>query len=127
MGEQAQTVAEETKHRTVLLVDDADDVRLTTKWFLCSFGFAVDSARNAEEALALFNANVHDVIVTDNRMAGMTGLEMAHVIKMRSPLTPVIMFAREAPRDKSCLDGVIQRPAHLLRLIESLDRVLLGR
>ncbi len=113
--------------KTILLVDDGDDIRVTTRWFLTSFGFAVDAARTAEEALALFNPAIHDVVVTDNSMPGMTGAEMAHVIKMRSSSTPVLMYSGNPPDDRSCLDVVIQRPTHLLTLKEAVDKLLVAR
>jgi CheY-like chemotaxis protein len=113
-----------TSVKTILLVDDQDDCRLTTKWFLANFGYAVDSARGAEEALALFDPRVHDLIVTDNSMPGMTGAEMAHIIKMRSPGTPVLMYTALPPEERSCLDAVVQRPTHLLALKEAVDRLL---
>jgi CheY-like chemotaxis protein len=110
--------------RTILLVDDSDDLRVTTKWFLSNFGFAVESVRSAEEALALFDPKTHDVIITDNSMSGMTGAEMAHIIKLRSPSTPVLMYTGRPPEDRSCLDVVIQKPAHMLALKEGVDRLL---
>src|SRR5215469_9559021 len=48
--------------KTILLVDDADESRLTTKWFLASFGYAVESVRDAGEGLSLFDPKVHDVV-----------------------------------------------------------------
>jgi CheY-like chemotaxis protein len=113
--------------KTILLVDDQDACRVTTKWFLTNFGYAVDSARGAEEALALFDPKVHDLIVTDNTMQGMTGGEMAHIIKLRSPSTPVLMYTGQAPDDRSCLDGVVERPTHLLTLKEAVDRILVPK
>jgi CheY-like chemotaxis protein len=110
--------------KTILLVDDADDCRVTTKWFLSNFGYSVDSVRSAEEALVLFNPEIHDVIVTDNSMPGMTGAEMAHIIKLRSPSTPVLMYTGLPPNDRSCVDLVVQRPTHLLALKEGLERLL---
>jgi CheY-like chemotaxis protein len=110
--------------KTILLVDDGDACRVTTKWFLTNFGYAVDAARTAEEALALFNPAIHDLVVTDNSMPGMTGAEMAHVIKMRSPSTPVLMYTGHPPDDRSCLDRVIQRPTHLLALKDAADELL---
>jgi CheY-like chemotaxis protein len=110
--------------KTILLVDDADDCRVTTKWFLTNFGYAVDSVRNAEEALALFDPTNHDLVVTDNAMPGMTGAEMAHVIKLRSPSTPILMYTGHPPDDQSCLDLVVQRPAHLLTLRDAADKLL---
>jgi len=113
--------------KTILLVDDEDESRVRTKWFLTNFGYLVDSAPGAEEALAVFDPKIHDVVVTDNTMPGMSGAEMAHVIKLRSPSTPVLMYTGMAPDDLSCVDLVIQRPAHMLALKEGVDKLLAGR
>jgi DNA-binding NtrC family response regulator len=112
--------------KTVLLVDDHDDCRVTTKWFLSNFGFAVDSARNAEEALAIFDPKLHDIVITDNLMPGLKGTEMAHIIKLRSRSTPVVMYTGFPPEDQSCLDVVIERTAHLLVLKEAVEKALAG-
>jgi CheY-like chemotaxis protein len=110
--------------RTVLLVDDAYESRLVTKWFLSYFGYVVDSVRTAEEALGIFDPRIHDAVLTDNSMEMMSGLEMAHIIKLRSPSTPVIMHSTLPPEDRSCLDLVVQKPAHVLDIKEALDRLL---
>ena len=112
---------------TILLVDDDSEIRISTKWILTNFGYVVDTAPNAEEALTLFDPKVHDVVVTDNSMPGMSGLEMAHIIKMRSPSTPVLMYTGRAPDDSSCVDLVVQRPAHMLALKEGVDKLLAAR
>lgn len=112
--------------KTILLVDDQDGNRIMTKWFLNNFGYTVESARSAEEGLSVFSPKVHDLIITDNSMPGMTGAEMAHIIKLRSPTTPVVMFTGAPPADRSCLDLVLQRPMHLLRLKEAVDQLLSG-
>ena len=106
------------------MVDDRDDCRITTKWFLTNFGYAVESARCAEEALGLFDAKIHDLIITDNSMPGMSGAEMAHIIKLRSPFTPIIMYTGTVPEDHSCLDLVVEKPAHLMILKEAVDIIL---
>ncbi len=111
----------------VLLVDDTDESRLTSKWFLAYFGYEVDSVRSAEEALALFDPAIHDIVITDNTMPAMSGAEMAHIIKLRSPLTPVLMYSGSTPADVSCLDAVIQKPAHLFELKRGIDALLAGR
>jgi DNA-binding NtrC family response regulator len=112
------------KSRTVLLVNDRDDCRLTTKWFLGSFGLLVESARTAEEALVVFDPKIHDLVITDNSMPGMSGVEMAHIIKLRSPLTPVLMCTGEKTEEASCVDLVLQRPVHLLRLKDEAERLI---
>src|SRR5450432_4678650 len=98
--------------RTVLLVDDNVDTRLLTKMFLNNFGYEVDSADSAGEALARFNPALHDLVLTDNSMEGMTGGEMAHIIKLRSPSTPVVMCTGNPPNDCSSIDAVIKKPTH---------------
>jgi len=112
------------KLKTVLLVDDRDDCRLTAKWFLGTFGFEVESAHNAEEALAVFDPKIHDLVITDNSMPGMSGVEMAHIIKLRSPLTPVLMYTGHPPGDTSCVDLVLERPVHPLVLKDSAERLI---
>jgi CheY-like chemotaxis protein len=112
--------------KTVLLVDDVDASRIMAKWFLSNFGYEVEPVRTAEEALVLFNPEVHDAVITDNSMPCMTGEEMAHIIKLRSPATPVIMYSGLPPEDRSCLDVVIQKPAHLMMLKDALDTLFSG-
>jgi CheY-like chemotaxis protein len=124
---QSASKSANTALKTILLVDDNDGCRVTTKWFLTNFGYAVEAVRSAEEALALFKPNIHDVVVTDNTMPGMTGQEMAHVVKLRSPRTPVLMYSGAPPDDRSCLDLVIQRPTHLIALKEAVDRLAMAQ
>ena len=85
------------------------------------FGFVVESARSAEEALAVFDPRIRDLVITDNFMPGLSGVEMAHVIKPRSAGTPFLMYSRHVPEDTSCPDIVVQRPMHLLRIKDAAD------
>jgi CheY-like chemotaxis protein len=110
--------------RTILLVDDNDDIRVLTKWFFDNVGYVVDTARSAEEALSRFDPRTHDLILTDNSMGGMSGAELAHVIKMRSPSTLIVMFTGNPPQDASCIDTLIPKPASLLDVKEAMDKLL---
>lgn len=114
----------ESQLKTVLLVDDNVDTRLLTKMFLNNVGFEVDSANSASEALARFDPALHDLVLTDNTMEGMTGGEMAHIIKLRSPATPVVMCTGYPPNDCSSVDTVIKKPTHLLAIKEAIDKLL---
>jgi CheY-like chemotaxis protein len=110
--------------KTILLVDDTDESRSITKWFLGSLGYMVHSLPNAVEALAVFNPCVHALVVTDNSMPGMTGHELAHIVKMRSPSTPVLMYSGNFPADRSGLDSVVQKPRQMVALREAINRLL---
>jgi len=110
--------------KTVLLVDDNIDMRLLTKMFLNNVGYEVDSANSASEALARFNPSHHDLVLTDNSMEGMTGAEMAHIIKLRSPSTPVVMCTANPPNDVSSIDEIIEKPTQLLAIKDAIDKFL---
>jgi CheY-like chemotaxis protein len=110
--------------KTVLLVDDNVDTRLLTKMFLNNFGYEVDSADCPSEALSRFNPTIHDLVLTDNSMPGMTGIEMAHIIKLRSPSTPVVMCTGNPPHDASSVDVMIKKPTHLFAIKDAVDKLL---
>ena len=82
----------------ILVVDDNDVSRITTRWFLSNLGFEVESARNGEEGLEVFYRGLHDLVITDNSMPGMSGAEMAQAIKARSPGTPILMYSGKPAR-----------------------------
>ena len=109
--------------KTILLVCARDESRIALKWFLSTSGYVVDAIRGAQEAVAVFDSGVHDMVVTDNPDSGMTGTEMAHIIKLRSPSTPVVMYAGQLPSDCSCLDLVIEHSHHMVVLKTGLDRI----
>jgi CheY-like chemotaxis protein len=117
----------ESKAKTVLIVDDDDDTRILTKMFLNNFGYEVESANSTSEALARFDPSLHDVVLTDNSMEGMTGGEMAHIIKMRSPGTPIVMCTGSPPSDCSPIDVVIKKPTFLLAIKDAIDKLVVAR
>lgn len=114
----------ESQLGTILLVDDDVDIRLLTKEFLNNFGYVVDCANSGVEALARFNPTLHDLVLTDNSMPGMTGGEMAQAIKLQSPSTPVLMCSGNPPNDCSSIDVVIKKPTYLLAIKDAIDRLL---
>ncbi len=110
--------------RIILLVDDDADTRQLTRAFLNNFGFEVDCAGSAAEALARFNPLMHQLVLTDNSMPGMTGGEMAQIIKQKSPSTPVLMCSGSPPNDTSAIDIFIKKPTYLLAIKDAIDKLL---
>lgn len=108
----------------ILVVDDQDASRITTKWFLSNFGYAVESVRSGEEGLEAFDPALHDLVITDNCMPGMSGTELAQAIKLRSSGTPILMYSGNPPENCPYVDCVVHRPAHLLEVKERADGLL---
>jgi len=111
-----------TPLKTVLLVSDQDDSRILLKWFLSTSGYVVESVRNAQEAISIFDPAVHDMIVTENAMLGMSGVQMAHIIKLRSPNTPVVTYDCPLPSNCVCPNLVMERSALMLALKMGMDK-----
>ncbi len=78
--------------RKVLVVDDDPVVRKSFDRVLSGKGYAVITVENGEEALSKLNEEKYDVVYTDIRMPGMSGLEVAETVKARQPWTPVVII-----------------------------------
>ena len=77
--------------KKVLMVDDEEQFRATTKKLLSRRGFETILAGSGEEAIEKLKENP-DVVILDIRMPGMDGHQTLKEIKKRSPDLPVIML-----------------------------------
>ena len=75
---------------TVLVVDDEEKLRRVLELQLKSAGFEVEQAGSAEEALRL--ADRAQVILTDLRLPGISGLELLSNLRRQDSHTPVIVM-----------------------------------
>ena len=78
--------------------------------------------RDGREGLARFDPLVHQVVVTDFLMPGLTGLEIAEAIRARSRTTPIVLISgsAEQPRRAAGRGGGAALPAQagLLRAVQ---------
>jgi CheY-like chemotaxis protein len=110
---------------TLLIVHDNDeDCRFISKLFLTYFGQAVDTVRNVNQALMRFDASVHDLVILDNFVAGITGAELAHILKLRSPATRVVCYSANPPLNRDAFDLVVQKSDLQPMLKEELGKLL---
>ncbi len=95
---------------TVLLVDDDDDVRETSAEMLEELGYVVLQAESGSEALSIMETHPNlDVLVTDVRMPGMTGLELsAEARARRRDLRVILMSGFFRPQALTC--RFLQKP-----------------
>ncbi|HEY9214767.1 MAG TPA: MHYT domain-containing protein [Ancylobacter sp.] len=76
----------------VLVVDDDTLVLSSTAAMLDDLGYAVTEAPSGEQALALLDSGeTFDVVLTDQAMPGMTGVQLYVAIRKRWPDLPVIL------------------------------------
>jgi two-component system C4-dicarboxylate transport response regulator DctD len=90
------TEAQRLLERVVLLVDDEDVVRRITARILAGAGFRVLEAHDGEQAatlLATLGTNAVGLVVSDIRMPGMSGIELAAMVSERWPTVPVLLVS----------------------------------
>ena len=93
--------------KAILFVDDHEVLARLSCEILEMQGYKAVSAYSAKEALEKFDQQDFDILVTDFRMEGMNGVELAHKVREKSPNTPVIIvtgYGQEA-RKAGAEDG----------------------
>jgi DNA-binding response OmpR family regulator len=86
--------------RRILLVDDDTAVRVFNKTVLTQAGYEVDEAADGGAGFAALQSCVYDLVITDNSMPKVTGVEMLKKLRAARLSLPVIMATGAAPTDE---------------------------
>jgi DNA-binding NtrC family response regulator len=114
-------------HERILVVDDEIDVRQGLAKLLEMEGYQVSTAENGSIALERVKAAAFDLVLTDLRMPGLSGVETLIGLKKLHPELQVIVvtgFASEGTAVNCLREGafdIVTKPFdldHLLSLIE---------
>lgn len=120
------------QNRTVMIVDDTDDIREFVRIQLINLGYRVMEAANGEEAIELIQQEVPKLILMDLNMPGLDGFEVTRFIRQRMEVASVVIVAftaltseetREMALAAGCNDYV-QKPVECGQLSSLLDRHL---
>ena len=83
----------------LLWIDDEIDLLKAHIMFLESKGYDVDTTTNGYDALDRCRSNAYDLILLDENMPGLNGLETLARIKDITPTTPVVMVTKSEEED----------------------------
>jgi CheY-like chemotaxis protein len=114
--------------RRILVVDDEPFVSDAVKMMLTFDGHRVDTASSGKEALALFEKEKYDLVITDYAMPVMKGDELAMTIKARTPRQPIVLITAYAEMLKAShhpltgVDFIISKPFLLENLREAIHK-----
>jgi len=78
--------------RTVLVVDDESEIRDALIRVLRTDGYDVLQAPGGTEALQMLQDNPVQLLISDNSMPGMSGIELLKVVRVRHPSVMRIML-----------------------------------
>ncbi len=120
------TVTEQTAIApTVFVVDDEPDMRLLARVFLEKGGFSVvHEAADGSQALERFHElnppPIPSVVLLDNRMPGLTGLEVAEQMLSQHPNQVIILFSAH-------LDPAVEERARAIGITACVSKMKASR
>ena len=118
------------KNSRILLVDDEDILVQGLADFLQDQGTTVDTATDGQEAIALLQEHIYDLLVTDIRMPGMSGMELLRHVQENHPSVAVILMTGYASTE-SAIEALrlgvydyIEKPFEMLELLQAIVNAL---
>jgi two-component system, cell cycle sensor histidine kinase and response regulator CckA len=114
VGENIRPILSGSAHR-ILVVDDETSVRQLTAEMLIRSGFEVDAAADGAAGWEAIQAKQYDLVITDNLMPHVTGIEMVKKIRAGSMNLPVIMATAIFPLEEFQLHPWLESIPTLLK------------
>lgn len=120
-----------TDGKRILIVDDENAIRSALATYLRLEGWSTDTAASAEEALAA-DAGAYSLFILDIMMDGMSGSELADVLRRRPDTcnTPVIFLTARTDEDDMVealrlgADDYIAKPFSMKNVAARVEAVL---
>jgi len=85
--------AQDFKEVKILVVDDEELIRWSLQKALMHMSPSVEVARNGEEALEMLQKSDYDIVITDFKMPGLSGLELLAKIREKETRPTVIVIS----------------------------------
>ena len=98
----------------ILVIDDDIDVRLLNAALLFRSGYQVDTAEDGEIGWEALKAKNYDLLITDNQMPKVSGIELIKKLRLAHMALPVILASGAMPEEVKRLPW-LQLAATLLK------------
>jgi CheY-like chemotaxis protein len=111
--------------KAILFVEDHKLLARMGCEVLQRHGYRAVSACNAEAALGMFGQETFDIVVTDYRMVGMDGVELARRLRAQAPGLPVIVVSGcTAPEPCNAVSAWVEKEDMFPALLKAIRRLL---
>jgi len=116
--------------KRILVVDDDSDSRQLSVDVLAGSGYDVEAVLDGDAGWEALQAKRYDLIITDNKMPKMTGIEMIEKLRAARMTPPVIMATGHLPmnefarRPRLKPDAMLEKPFSNDELLEMVKEVL---
>jgi CheY-like chemotaxis protein len=105
----------------ILLVEDSSEVSCITVEYLHELGHSVAAVAEAELAIAKLGQESFDAVMTDVRLPGMSGIELARALNKSHPTLPVVIASGYGLLSVEMLLGEKSRTVFMLPKPYDLD------
>jgi DNA-binding response OmpR family regulator len=99
----------------ILMVDDDSMIRNLSASVLTRFGYRVDTAEDGAVAWSILQIHSYSLLITDNNMPKMSGVELLKSVRSARMALPVIMATGVAPTHEFARNPGLQPDAILLK------------
>jgi DNA-binding response OmpR family regulator len=107
----------------ILVVDDSPQISKALSDLLGASGYSVRTAPSGERALQIMETSMFDLVLTDLKMTGMSGIDLAKKVMERLPGVPVVILTGFGDMD-SVINALRLGVADYLKKPFSMDEVL---
>ncbi|WP_309384792.1 response regulator [Cerasicoccus frondis] len=110
--------------RKILIVDDDSDFNQLLTDIFSQANYEVSSCEEPERAVTVFSEGDFDLVVTDQKMPGMSGEELIRTLKRIKPDVPIIMVSGYLDNDtirsliREGVGGVFLKPLNVFSLLK---------
>jgi DNA-binding NtrC family response regulator len=114
----------------ILVVDDEPSIRTVLKAHLAREGHDVSTATDGAEAVSALTATPYDLVISDLKMPGMSGLELLAWCTREQPGLPVVLITAHGTVDtavealKLGAQDFITKPFDLDELKQAVEKAL---
>jgi CheY-like chemotaxis protein len=121
------TAVSAVRPATILLVDDDPLIAMSTVDMLEDLGHKVFEAHSGPRALEIIEGGQSiDLVMTDQVMPGMSGLELAAIVRRKLPDVPVLLATGYADLESGQMTDLprLSKPYRQAQLQHAIDRLL---
>ncbi len=113
----------------ILVVDDDEGLRQINRTALSLSGYDVDAAEDGQTAWDALQANHYDLLITDNNMPRLTGIELIQRLRSRQVTLPIILASgsmrlKDADKDQLPAVTMLPKPYGMSDLLKAVKDVL---
>ena len=118
--------------RTILVIEDHDDIATLTALMLKDAGYSVLVAGNGEEGLRLLEQHTVDLVILDIMLPGIDGWEVCRRLRTAAPTAtlPILFFTVRSGKidqhrvELRMVNGIIKKPFNRETLLGKVQAAL---